>query len=139
MSGVTALSGSMPSEPGRIVIILQISATQAPDNILKGNNVEWSDVPSIKRAMCGTASPIKETGPQNAVAVAVSSPVQSRINKRVRLILMPRLAAYISPNNMAFRGFMSKTERKIPVSEMMTKKGNRSLVTAEKSPIPHIT
>ena len=65
--------------------------------------------PSISREICGTANPIKEIGPQKAVVVAVNIPVHKRMAIRARLIRMPRLAAYISPSNKAFRGFISKT------------------------------
>ena len=35
---------------------------------------------------------------------------------RARLIRMPRLAAYISPSNKAFRGFISKTANSNPIN-----------------------
>ena len=38
-------------------------------------------------------------GPQKAVVVDVNTPVHKRIAIRVRLIRIPKLAAYISPNN----------------------------------------
>ena len=75
MIGVTALSGMMPLFPGNTQIRLHRRAMALPDSMVKGISRLWLELPVASRAMCGTASPMKETGPQNAVVTAVSSPV----------------------------------------------------------------
>ena len=99
---------------------------------------DWKNL-SISREICGTANPIKEIGPQKAVVVAVNIPVHKRMAIRARLIRIPRLAAYISPSNKAFRGFISKTANSNPINAQVPKKGNCSKDTPEKLPSPHIT
>ena len=124
MRGVTALSGKIPFPPGRTITMLHSNATQLPVSNVTGNNSLWLEEPSNNRAICGTANPIKEMGPQKAVAVAVRIPVQSRIKTRVRFTFMPRLAAYISPKRSAFNGLINNMERSRPTSEQVVKKGN---------------
>ena len=138
-SGVTAFSGRIVFEPGIIIRILHNSAMIAPAKIVTGSSILWLDVPNISRATCGTASPIKEMGPQKAVVVAVSKPVQKRIQMRVRLIFTPRLAAYNSPRRRAFSGFIINRERSSPMLENMTKYGICPNDTPEKLPSPHMT
>ena len=88
--GVTAFSGSMLLLPGPTVSMLHSIAMQAPLRIVTGTRCVWFDVPSSIRATWGTASPIKETGPQKAVIVAVRIPVHSNIEILALLTLMPR-------------------------------------------------
>ena len=64
---------------------------------------------------------MNEIGPQQAVVVAVTHPAQKRIRIRVRLILIPKLAAYISPNNNAFNGFINKIDNNKPITVKPTK------------------
>ena len=78
-------------------------------------------------------------GPQKAVVVAVNTPVHKRIAIRVRLIRIPKLAAYISPNNKAFKGLISKIANNSPINAQVPKNGNCSKDTPEKLPSPHIT
>ena len=138
-SGVTALSGRMLLLPGITVSMLHNSATHEPDMIVAGKSIVWFDEPRTKRAICGTANPINEIGPQKAVAVAVSNPVQSRMIMRVRFTFTPIFAAYISPKSKALRGFIIRMAINKPMIEQMMKNGNRSFETPEKFPIPHIT
>ena len=70
--GVTALSGIIPISPGMMQIKLQSKAMALPVSMVRGISELWLEVPSISRAICGTASPMKEMGPQNAVVMAVS-------------------------------------------------------------------
>ena len=137
--GVMAFRGSTLSLPGNTVRRLHSNATHEPAKIVTGSSIVWFDEPSSRRAICGTASPMNEMGPQKAVAVAVSSPVQSSIIIRVRFTFTPRLVAYISPRSRAFSGFIIRMARNSPAMEQIIKNGNRSFDTAEKSPIPHIT
>ena len=71
MTGVTAFSGMIPASPGRMQMKLQSRAMAPPVSMVTGSRELWLEVPSMRRAMCGTASPIKEIGPQKAVVVAV--------------------------------------------------------------------
>ena len=75
MKGVTALRGITPLSPGKTQMALARSATAAPVRMVAGNSFWWFSVPSIMRAICGTASPIKAIGQQKAVVMAASSPV----------------------------------------------------------------
>mgnify|MGYP006979246566 FL=1 len=67
--------GRIPDSPGRIQMRLHSNAVTAPHNKVIGNKVLWFDVPNNSRAIWGTARPINEMGPQNAVVDAVSRPV----------------------------------------------------------------
>lgn len=80
--GVTALSGRIVS-PGRMHSILQTIAINAPMRIVQGSNVLWFSDPMNILAMWGTASPMNDTGPQNAVEIAVKSPVDNRRSRRM--------------------------------------------------------
>ena len=84
MTGVTAFSGMIPASPGRMQMKLQSRAMAPPVSMVTGSRELWLEVPSMRRAMCGTASPIKEIGPQKAVVVAVSNPVatSSRLRRK---------------------------------------------------------
>ena len=77
-------------------------------------------------------------GPQKAVVVAVNTPVHKRIAIRVRLIRIPKLAAYISPNNKAFKGLISKIANNSPINaqvpRMVIVQGYTGKITK-----PHIT
>ena len=66
---------------------MQISAIIPPDNIVTGTKSLWLDVPNINLAICGTASPINDIGPQNAVTAAVNIPVLRSINILMVFIL----------------------------------------------------
>ncbi len=111
----------------------------APQRIVTGSRDLWFELPSMSLAMCGTASPINDIGPQNAVVVAVSTPVARRINPLVRLMLTPKFSAYTSPNSRALRGFISSIEMATPPATKSIKYGSFSTETLVKSPIPHIT
>lgn len=87
-----AVHGMRP-EDGRTDNMLQVAPTKAPIIIVAGRSMRWVSVLIIMRAMCGTASPIKDIGPQKAVAAAVSRPVARSRRLRVRLMFMPRLRA----------------------------------------------
>ena len=137
--GVTAFNGKRLLLPGIIVSILQSIAIHAPLKIVIGTRCLWLDVPSTILATCGTANPIKDTGPQNAVIAAVRIPVQRRIESLALFILTPKLAAYISPSNNALRGFISSTAYTRPIIVKVAKYGSFSIDTLVKSPIPHIT
>ena len=137
--GVTAFKGRILLVPGTVISRLQSKAMHVPVNIVTGTNILWLDEPSINRAMCGTAKPINEMGPQKAVVVAVNNPEQKRMAIRVRLILTPKLAAYISPSNKAFSGFTNRAASNKPVNEKRKKYGSCVSETPEKSPNPHIT
>ena len=76
-SGVTALRGSTLC-CGNTEMTLQSKATTAPITIVTGISVRWSAVRIISRAMWGTARPMNATGPQYAVLIPVSSPVESK-------------------------------------------------------------
>lgn len=90
--GVTALRG-MTMLPGMMQMMLHSSAMTAPQSIVAGSSTVWLDVPVSRRAMCGTASPMNATGPQNAVTTAVSMPVDMSIMRRVLRMLRPRFVA----------------------------------------------
>lgn len=64
INGVTALRGKTPCEPGKVHIHWHNKAITAPMSMVRGSRVRWFSVPTSKRAMCGTASPINATGPQ---------------------------------------------------------------------------
>ena len=105
INGVTALMGMMPLLPGSVLIILHSSRTIAPHSIVTGSSVLWLLLRSNKRAMCGTDRPINVIGPQNAVVVAVSSPVARSNRFLVNEIFTPRFSAYLVPNSIALSGF----------------------------------
>ena len=75
MTGVTAFSGMMPASPGRMQMKLQSRAMAPPVSMVTGSRELWLEVPSMRRAMCGTASPIKELGPQVTCTADVDSQV----------------------------------------------------------------
>lgn len=97
MTGVTAFSGMIPASPGRMQMKLQSRAMAPPVSMVTGSRELWLEVPSMRRAMCGTASPIKEIGPQKAVVVAVSNPVATSSRLRVRRMLIPRFRHSVFP------------------------------------------
>lgn len=72
------------------------------------------ELPRTSLDIWGTASPIKEIGPQKAVAVAVKTPVQTKIEILAGLIFTPKFAAYISPSRRALSGFMSSSAQASP-------------------------
>ena len=79
-----AVHGMRP-EDGRTDNMLQVAPTKAPIIIVAGRSMRWVSVLIIMRAMCGTASPIKDIGPQKAVTNAVSMPLRQRSRLRKRL------------------------------------------------------
>ena len=107
--GVIALIGMMPW--GEVTLSSEHkSATAAPVSIVTGSSRPCSDVLRASLAMCGTTSPKKPIGPQNAVTTAVSTPVMSKSRLRVRWVLTPRFWAYRVPNSNAFKGFIMSNE-----------------------------
>ena len=105
--------------------------------MVAGSRVRWLSVPSSSRVMCGTASPIKATGPQKAVVMAVRMPVTINSQLRVRTMLMPRFSAYWSPSIRAFSGLISSSA---PISPAMVTVANTGIVcidTPPNDPMPH--
>ena len=95
-------------------MMLHSSAVAAPVSMVVGMRWLWFSVPSIRREMWGTVSPMNAIGPQNAVVTAVSRPVTRSRWLRVRVVLMPRLSAYHVPSSMALRGLMSSSDAMRP-------------------------
>ena len=93
MTGVTAFSGMMPASPGRMQMKLQSRAMAPPVSMVTGSRELWLEVPSMRRAMCGTASPMNPTGPQKAVTVPASRTVERNSSVRVRWTLRPIVRA----------------------------------------------
>ena len=93
MSGVITLIGMMLPSRGRVLNRLQANARFAPMSIVAGIRTLWYEVPSARRAKCGTASPMNEMGPQKAVVVAVSKPVTNSSICRTCPIFIPRFSA----------------------------------------------
>ena len=91
--GVTAFKGMTPDSPGSTQSKLHNKAKAPPESKVTGIKELWLEVPSIRRAKCGTASPIKATGPQKDVVTAVNKPVASNSQLRTRRIFMPRFSA----------------------------------------------
>ena len=56
LRGITVLSGIT-------LITLQARATAPPVSIVAGMSTQWLSVRHIRRAICGTARPMKLTGP----------------------------------------------------------------------------
>ena len=83
MRGVITLMGNRVPSEGRVHSRLQSRVRQAPVSIQAGIRERWLLVPMVMRARWGTARPRKEMGPQKAVVVAVSSPVQQSSRLRV--------------------------------------------------------
>ena len=133
------MSGSSVPVPGMTVSMLQTRAMHAPDSMVAGTRTRWSEVPVSRRAICGTARPMKDIGPQNAVTTAVIRPVHISTLILAAVMLTPRLAAYFSPSSRALSGFTSINENTRPASDTAANKGSLAGDTAEKSPIPHIT
>ena len=102
--GVTACSGILLASPGKMQIRLQRRATAPPLRMVTGSSEWWLDVPSSMRATWGTARPMKATGPQKAVVMAVSRPVTTSSQLRTRRMFTPRFSAYLSPSNKALSG-----------------------------------
>lgn len=91
-TGVTAFIG-ITVFCGITQIRLHSKQMAAPVSIVVGNSIVWSDVFVSNRAMCGTASPTNDMGPQKAVLAAVSMPVAVSNSSRVRLISTPKFTA----------------------------------------------
>ena len=92
MSGVTAFSGNkMPD--GNTHISEQRRPTPPPVRSVAGIRMLWRSVGKNILAMWGTARPINETGPQNAVITAVSSPVASSKRFLTLIRFTPRFLA----------------------------------------------
>lgn len=138
-TGVTALMGMMPLSPGRILMIEHNSAMAEPHKAVAGSNTLWLDVPNRRRDICGTASPMNDIGPQNAVVTAVSMPVESKSMFRVCLMFTPRFSAYLVPSSSAFIGFISDVEIASPIMTIMANAGICDIDTPPKFPIPHVT
>ena len=137
-TGVTAFSGIMPDSPGRIQMRLQSKATALPVSKVTGRSELWFEVPIMRRAICGTANPINETGPQKAVVTAVRMPVEIRSRFRVLLIFTPKFSAYLLPKRSALSGFIKRIDRMSPAIVKDAKYGICSRDTPLKLPIPQI-
>ena len=87
--------------------------------------------------MWGTASPIKATGPQKAVVIAVSRPVTISSQLRTRMMFTPKFSAYLSPSIRAFSGFISSKAPKSPANVTMANTGMLVIDTPPNEPIPH--
>ena len=93
MSGVITLTGMMLPLVGMVQSRLHNKVRQAPINIEPGSITLCLLVRNVIREICGTANPKNEIGPQKAVVVAVSRPVQTNRQLRILCTLMPRLVA----------------------------------------------
>ena len=71
----------------------QTRSRAAPASIDPGIRMRWSAEAKSMRARCGTASPMKPTGPQKAVTVPASRTVERKISVRVRCTLSPIVRA----------------------------------------------
>ena len=89
------------------------------------------------RAMWGTARPMKATGPQKAVAEAVSTPVTASSCVRRRRVATPRFSAYCSPRSSALSGLASATEQARPAAVTAAISGTCRMGTPPKLPRPH--
>ena len=107
-------------------------------SMVTGSRRLWLLLRNNSRAMCGTESPIKATGPQYAVTVAVSNPVERSSRLRVIFMLMPKFSAYRAPKSIALRGFTSNAEIKRPASDNEANSGSCCNVTLPKFPNPHM-
>ena len=79
--------------------------TTPPRRSVAGIRIRLSELEKIIRAMWGTASPIKATGPARDVISPAMVQALRRMKIRKRLMLMPIDRAYSSPSNIALRGF----------------------------------
>lgn len=102
MTGVTALMGRTEPE-GRMLIRLHSRQTELPMSITEGSRKRWSKDLTTKRVMCGTERPMNATGPQKAVAAAVSMPVTRSSRRLTFLVSIPRFWAYPLPSNKPLR------------------------------------
>ena len=116
MAGVMALSGIRPRSPGMELKRLHSSAITAPQRMVIGIRLRWLLDCSSIRAICGTARPMNDTGPQNAVIMATSKLVESSSQLRVRIMFIPRFSAYISPSSSALSGLISDTAMASPTA-----------------------
>ena len=78
IKGVTAFNGITPISPGRLQKILHNKAIPDPHMSVPGKSMRWFVVLKNILEICGTARPIKATGPQKAVTTAVRIPVSKR-------------------------------------------------------------
>ena len=93
INGVTELRGSIPPATGTEHITLHTKAMTAPKRIVNGRSTRWLSVFIKRREICGTASPMNETGPQKAVTTDVNTPVITNMELRNRFVLNPRFSA----------------------------------------------
>ncbi len=135
MIGVMAFSG-MTEDSGNVQSKLQSRAIDEPQKSVTGISSLWLSVCRINRAMCGTASPMKDIGPQNAVMIAESKPVENSNKVRALLMLIPRFSAYWFPSSKALSGLMSMRAKPMPTSVIPEKKGICSQDTPLKFPSP---
>ena len=68
-------------------------ASMEPQSIVAGMSLRWSSVRINSRAMCGIANPMNPIGPQHAVTMAESKPVDTRSIWRTRCTFTPKLVA----------------------------------------------
>ena len=93
MRGVTAASGSGVAVKA-VVIRLHSNDTVEPRTTVCRNSLGKFSLFKMRREICGTASPMNDTGPQNAVTMAVRMPVINSVAERRKLTEMPRFLAY---------------------------------------------
>ena len=120
MIGVIAFNGRIVSF-GSIHRILHRRAITAPIMMVAGSSCLWFSLPHISRAICGVASPIKATGPQKAVEIAVSKPVEQSSKVRTCIMLNPKFCAYSSPNRKALSGFIIARASRSPTTDGIIK------------------
>ena len=65
-----------------LAMMSQRSMLISPVSIVAGTSIRWSALLNSNRVTCGTANPIKPTGPQNAVTGPVSSAVEMKMSVR---------------------------------------------------------
>ena len=132
-----AFSGIIPLSPGNRHMALHNRATSIPAVMVAGSSWRWSSVFIIMRAICGTASPMKAMGPQNAVADAVRSPVTNSSLLRSATVFTPRFSAYCSPSNSMLSGLTSMSEHARPITVTAVNVGMLLMDTPPKLPRPH--
>ncbi len=86
---VTAFKGSTELWPGNWAMISAIRPMLAPVIAVRGAIFRWSDDPTVKRAKCGAAIPIKVIGPQNAVDTPAQIAVLDKVKIRSLVIFTP--------------------------------------------------
>ena len=117
----------------------QRSNTTLPVSAVAGIRMRWSAARNSMRERCGTASPIKPTGPQKAVTVPARSVVERKTRRRVRCTSRPIVRAYCSPKSNRLSGLMTATAKAIPTTTATANKASCVVVTSPSEPIVQIT